>query len=99
MKKSVQDKLANFYQMKNITKFPEIYFDHTPAYSPDYDLAEYIIHQIRQQLMYHLPINTPLLEIEDRLNSFFKSGQLQTPSRYEIRLIRLLILGSNLVLF
>ncbi len=44
-----------------------IEFIHTPAYSPDFNLAEYEIHLLRLQKLHHLPSNITIAEIENTL--------------------------------
>ena len=39
----------------------QVEFLHTPPYSPDFNLAEYIIHLLRLRFLHHLPLNVPLL--------------------------------------
>ena len=42
-------------------------FIHTPAYSPDFNLAEYEIHLLMLQALHHLPANVTIAEIEQKL--------------------------------
>ena len=42
-------------------------FIYTPAYSPDFNLAEYEIHLLRLQKLHHLPSNITIAEIEQKL--------------------------------
>jgi transposase len=56
-------------------------FINTPSYSPDFNLAEYLIHQLRLALLHHLPAEVTLAEIEAKIVNFFKSNQLQTPQQ------------------
>jgi hypothetical protein len=44
-----------------------IEFIHTPAYSPSLNLAEYEIHLLRLEKLHHLPANTTIAEITDKL--------------------------------
>lgn len=53
-------------------------FAHLPTYSPDFNLAEYIIHQLRLKLLHHLPLGVTVLEIEDELEAYFEKPQLQS---------------------
>ena len=43
MQRLLQEKLDLVYLSSNLQKPIEICFDYTPAYSPDYNLAEYLI--------------------------------------------------------
>ena len=45
-------------------------FLHTPPYSPDFNLAEYIIHLLRLQFLHHLPLNTTIEQIEEKLSDY-----------------------------
>ena len=44
-------------------------FIHTPAYSPDFNLAEYEIHLLRLEHLHHLPSSVTIAEIEQKLES------------------------------
>jgi hypothetical protein len=83
MKLLLSQKLDQLYQTHNIEKIPIVEFYHTPAYSPDYNLAEYIIRLIRQLLLHHLPTNTTLDQIQNRLDAYFQNNQLQTPKQIQ----------------
>lgn len=50
----------------------------TPAYSPEFNLAEYLIHQIRLQILHHCPVTFTLPEIETHLLATVKNTVLQT---------------------
>jgi hypothetical protein len=93
MKERLQEKLENLYKTQNIKKILIIQFKHTPPYSPDYNLAEYIIRLTRQILLHHLPVNTTLEQIQSRLDSFFQNSQLQTPVQIENTINHILKLG------
>jgi transposase len=56
-------------------------FINTPSYSPDFNLAEYLIHQLRLALLHHLPADVTLAEIEAKIVNFFKDNHLQTPQQ------------------
>lgn len=59
----------------------EVEFIHTPPYSPNFNLAEYIIHLLRLKLLHHLPLNVTIEQIEQKLSDYFLSHQLQTPKQ------------------
>jgi hypothetical protein len=44
-------------------------FIHIPAYSPDFNLAEYEIHLLRLEKLHHLPSDLRISEIEKKLES------------------------------
>lgn len=54
-------------------------FINTPSYSPDFNLADYLIHQLRLALLHHLPAEVTLAEIKTKIANFFKDNHLQTP--------------------
>lgn len=56
-------------------------FINTPSYSPDFNLVEYLIHQLRLALLHHLPADVTLAEIEAKIVNFFKDNHLQTPQQ------------------
>lgn len=87
------EKLERFYKTHNLEKMPIVKFEHTPAYSPDYNLAEYIIRLIRQRLLHHLPVNTTLEQIQQRLFSYFQNNQLQTSKQIQNTINHILELG------
>ena len=72
----------------------EIEYLDTPRYSPDFNLAEYIIHQLRLQLLHHLPSNTTLLQIQNKILNFLKTQQLQTPEQIKNTINHILALGD-----
>ena len=53
-------------------------FIYLPPYSPNFNLAEYLIHLVRLRLLHHLPIATDIEQVEIRLKRFFETQQLQT---------------------
>ena len=59
----------------------QVEFLHTPAYSPDFNLAEYIIHLLRLKFLHHLPLNITIDQIEEKLRDYFFSDRLQTPKQ------------------
>jgi transposase len=56
----------------------QLKFINTPGYSPDFNLAEYLIHQLRLSLLHHLPAEVTLTDIQDKIINFFKDNHLQT---------------------
>lgn len=63
MKKQLREHL----QTAGIADKIVVEFIHTPAYSPDFNLAEYEIHLLRLEKLHHLPSNTTISEIEKKL--------------------------------
>lgn len=56
-------------------------FIYTPPYSPDFNLAEYIIHLVRLQLLHHLPVSITIEQVREKLENYFHCSQLQTPKQ------------------
>ena len=52
-------------ELKNVT----LAFLHTPAYSPKFNPAEYLIHLVRQDALYHLPCTFTLQDKADRVQA------------------------------
>jgi transposase len=69
-------------------------FNNTPAYSPDFNVAEYVIHQLRLKLLHHLPANTPLTDITTRVLTYLETHQLHTKEQIARILQRILKLGG-----
>lgn len=61
----------------------EVEFIYTPPYSPDFNLAEYIIHQLRLQLLHHQPVGRTLEQIREKLEQYLQVNQLQTPQQIQ----------------
>ena len=78
-----KDKLRRYLWAELFTSGIEeqitVEFVYTPPYSPDFNLAEYLIHLLRLRLLHHLPSSTSIEQVEKRLKTFFETQQLQTP--------------------
>ncbi len=70
-------------ELKNIT----LTFLHTTAYSPKFNPAEYLIHLIRQDSLYHLPCTFTLQDKAYRVQAHLAQGPPLTPEqmRYLLR--------------
>lgn len=68
-------------------------FMNTPRYSPDFNLAEYLIHQLRLQLLHHLPAKVTLAEIKQKVTTFLQAHHLQTPQQILNTINHILNLG------
>ena len=77
MKNQLQLHLINLSIQDKIT----VEFIHTPAYSPDFNLAEYIIHLVRLQLLHHLPLGVNIQQVREKLETYFQHFHLQTSQR------------------
>ncbi len=58
-------------------------FIHTPTYSPNFYLVEYIIHLLRLQLLHHLPLGVNIQQVKEKIENYFKFNQLQTPEQIQ----------------
>lgn len=61
----------------------EVEFIYTPPYSPDFNLVEYIIHQLRLQLLHHQPVGITIELIREKLEQYLSVNQLQTPQQIQ----------------
>lgn len=61
----------------------QVEFIYTPPYSPDFNLVEYLIHQLRLQLLHHQPVDTTIELIREKLEQYFQVNQLQTPQQIQ----------------
>lgn len=93
-KKKMKDELEKLLVSLKISDKIAVYFMHTPAYSPNFNLVEYLIHQLRLKLLHHLSSDTTLEQIESMLKTWFKSNHLQTPQQIKNILNRILKLGK-----
>jgi transposase len=72
-----------------------IEFIHTPAYSPSLNLAEYEIHLLRLEKLHHLPANTTIAVIEEKLKDvhiLMNSDQISKTLKHIFSLVPLPIL-------
>ena len=79
MKFQVKEHLDNLKIEEKIT----VHFIHTPSYSPNFNLVEYIIHLLRLQLLHHLPLGMNIQQVKSKLDNYFKFNQLQTPEQIQ----------------
>ena len=75
----MQVHLANLSIQDKIT----VEFIHTPPYSPNFNLAEYIIHLLRLQLLHHLPLGVNIQQLREKLENYFQHFQLQTSEQIQ----------------
>jgi DDE superfamily endonuclease len=68
--------------IREIEKEITVEFLYLPPYSPNFNLAEYLIHLLRLRLLHHLPIGT-IEQVRMRIESFFENQQLQTSIQIE----------------
>ncbi len=72
----------------------EIEFIHTPPYSPDYNLVEYLIHQLRLTLLHHQPIGTTIEMIRAKIYQYLQVNHLQTPEQIQHTIAHILALAK-----
>jgi transposase len=93
-----KDKMRYYLWLKLKTKPELLHFRvnylYTPTYSPNFNLAEYIIHLIRLNLLHHLPANVTLDDIKNKISNFFLLNQLQTPLQILNTINHILKLGG-----
>ena len=80
-------------ESQNLKKFT-IRFIHTPPYSPDFNLVEYIIHQLRLKLLHRLPPKTTLNEVITKITKYLNEKQLQTKEQITNILNHILHIGD-----
>ncbi|QDL12258.1 hypothetical protein DP113_14700 [Brasilonema octagenarum UFV-E1] len=61
----------------------EIEFIYTPPYSPDFNLAEYIIHLLRLEVLHHQPVDTTIQLVQQKLENFLMIKHVQTPEQIQ----------------
>ena len=80
-KDKMKSQVTTHLHRLNIQEKIYIDFIHTPTYSPNFNLVEYIIHLLRLQLLHHLPPDISIQQVIDKFESYFKFNQLQTPKQ------------------
>lgn len=93
-KKKMKRELESLLKHLGLSEKISVEFMHTPTYSPDSNLVEYLIHQLRLRLLHHLPSDITIEQIEEKLKTWFESNQLQTPQQIQNILNRILKLGQ-----
>lgn len=68
--KSHLETLMSALEIKDKIK---VEFLHTLPYSPNFNLAEYIIHLLRLRFLHHLPLNVTIEQIKEKLGDYFSS--------------------------
>lgn len=71
-----------------------IEFIHTPAYSPDYNLVEYLIHQLRLTLLHHQPLGTTIEMSQAKIHQHLQVNHLQTPEEIQNTIAHILALAK-----
>ena len=82
-KNKMKSQLHTHLHNLNIQDKIIVNFIHTPPYSPNFNLVEYIIHLLRLQLLHHLPLGMNIKQVQEKLENYFKFNQLQTPEQIQ----------------
>jgi transposase len=80
-KKKMRTLLQTELIRRNLQEKITLSFIHTPPYSPKLNLAEYLIHILRQRLLHHHRYNTSLTDLIKRVVDFLSLGSLQSPQQ------------------
>lgn len=82
-KRKMQAQLQAYLSDLKIQDKIRVEFIYTPPYSPDFNLAEYIIHLFRLQLLHHLPTSVNIQQVREKLETYFQNHQLQTTEQIQ----------------
>jgi hypothetical protein len=67
----------------NIQEDIQVEFIYTPPYSPNFNLVEYLIYQLRLQLLHHQPAGMTIELLREKLEKYLQTNQLQTPQQIQ----------------
>lgn len=56
----------------------EVQFIYTPSYSPNFNLVEYLVHQLRLKVLHHQPFRMTIQLVREKLEKYLQVNQLQT---------------------
>lgn len=82
-KQKMRTQLRNRLSELELQEKIELEFIDTPPYSPDFNLAEYIIHLLRLHVLHHQPIEIGIQQVEEKLQKFLQNNQVQTPEQIQ----------------
>lgn len=82
-KQKMRTQLRNRLSELELQEKIELEFIDTPPYSPDFNLAEYIIHLLRLYVLHHQPLDMEVQQVEEKLQKFLQNNQDQTPLQIE----------------
>jgi transposase len=74
-KQKMQSQLALHLKQMGLAKSITVEYLYLPPYSPQLNLVEYVIHLVRLRFLHHLPMETTLEQIEQKLFQFLDSNQ------------------------
>lgn len=93
-KKKMRELLAHALKEAGVEQKIAVEFVDLPAYSPDFNLVEYVIHQIRLQILHHQPVGMTLEQVKARLEKHLHRGQMQTKQQIQNTLQHILSLAA-----
>jgi transposase len=79
MKAALSELLAEIAWAQGIA----VDFLHTPVYSPSFNPAEYLIHLVRKNSLYHLPCTFTVQERAERIRRHLAQAPPQTPQQID----------------
>lgn len=82
-KAKMRERLTQLLSELDLTDKIVVEFIDIPAYSPKFNLAEYIIHQIRLKILHHMPVDTTIKSIRRDIEMALEDTQLQTSEQIE----------------
>ena len=89
-KLKMKNLLSEYLQYSGLENKITVEFIYTPAYSPDFNLAEYEIHLLRLEHLHHLPSSVTIAEIEKKLEDvkfLMNSGQISKTLKHIFALV------------
>jgi len=82
-KQKMRSQLEEHLVELEISEQIQIEFIYTPPYSPNFNLAEYIIHLLRVEVLHHQPVDITIELVREKLEKFLSLNQLQTPQQIQ----------------
>jgi hypothetical protein len=79
--KAMKAGLAELLAETALAQGVAVEFLHTPVYSPDFNPAEYLIHLVRKNSLYHLPCDLDVCARAERIRGHLAQGPPQTPEQ------------------
>lgn len=80
-KKKMQNILEAQLAERKIQTDIAVEFIYTPPYSPDFNLGEYLVHQLRLKVLHHQPVDMTIELVCEKLEEYLQLNQLQTPEQ------------------
>lgn len=93
-KELMRYKLWHLNKSNAKTREIEVEFMYTPAYSPDFNVAEYVIHQIRLKLLHHSKAGSKVKELSEKVLKYIENQSLQTKEQIRNTINHILKLGE-----